>query len=102
MSTLTTADIQKMADLSKLELPKETLSVLTARLENVLKLVAKMDDVDTQNVEPLAHPFNATQPLREDVVSEKNQRELFQQHAPCVEAGLYIVPKFIESEIESE
>ena len=98
MSTLTAADIQKMADLSKLALPPEKLPALTARLENVLKLVAKMNDVDTQNIEPLAHPLNATQPLREDIVSEKNQRDLFKQHAPQVEAGLYIVPKFMESE----
>lgn len=98
MSTLTAADIQKMADLSKLELPKEKLPTLIARLENILALVKKMDDANTQNVEPLAHPFNATQPLREDIVTEKNQRELFQQNAPQVEAGLYIVPKFMESE----
>ena len=96
MSTLTTAEIQKMAELSKLTLPINTLPVLTARLENVLTLVKKMDGVNTRNIEPLAHPFNATQPLRDDIVSEKNQRDLFQQNAPQVEAGLYIVPKFME------
>ncbi|HLB56639.1 MAG TPA: Asp-tRNA(Asn)/Glu-tRNA(Gln) amidotransferase subunit GatC [Coxiellaceae bacterium] len=96
MSKLTTTDIQKMAELSKLALQPEKLPALTACLENILNLVKKMDAVDTKNVAPLAHPFNATQPLREDIVSEKNQRELFQQNAPCVEAGLYIVPKFME------
>ncbi len=98
MSKLTTADIQKMAELSKLELSQEKLPALITRLENVLTLVAKMDNVDTQNVEPLAHPFNATQPLREDIITEKNQRELFQQNAPDVKEGLYIVPKFMETE----
>lgn len=98
MSELTTADLQKMAELSKLELSTEKLPVLTARLENVLKLVAKMDRIDTKNVEPLAHSFETTQPMRADVITEKNQRELFQQNAPSVEAGLYIVPKFVESE----
>lgn len=98
MSTLTIAEVQKIAELSKLELPADKLSVLTTRLENVLALVKKMDDANTQQVEPLAHPFNATQPLRDDIVSEENQRDLFQQNAPRVEAGLYIVPKFVESE----
>src|SRR3990167_8794784 len=84
MSTLTADDIQKMAELSKLELPTEKLPALTACLENILVLVKKMDAVNTQNVEPLAHPFNATQPFRDDVVTEKNQRELFQQNAPFV------------------
>lgn len=98
MSALTAADVQKIAELSKLDLPTEKLPALTARLENILVLVKKMDTVNTENVEPLAHSFNATQPLRDDVITEKNQRELFQQNAPQVEAGLYIVPKFLESE----
>ncbi|EKD77355.1 MAG: Aspartyl/glutamyl-tRNA amidotransferase subunit C [uncultured bacterium] len=98
MSTLTTADIQKMAELSKLALPTEKLPTLTVRLENVLTLVKKMNDANTHNTEPLAHPLNAIQPLRDDIVSEKNQRDLFQQNAPTVEAGLYIVPKFVEAE----
>ena len=99
MSTvLTSSDIQKIADLSKLELSDHKLSELTQSLENILTLVKKMDAIDTRTVEPLAHPFHATQPLREDVVSEKNQRDLFQKNAPYVEAGLYIVPKFVESE----
>lgn len=97
-NTLTTADLQKIAELSKLTLPNDKTAVLTERLENILTLVNKMDDVDTQNIQPLAHSFHAAQPLREDVVTEKNQRDLFQQNAPKVEAGLYIVPKFLETE----
>lgn len=98
MSTLSPQDIQKITELSKLELPAEKISAVTNSLENILKLVEKMNAIDTDHVEPLAHPFNATQPLRADVVTEKNQRDLFQQNAPSVESGLYIVPKFVESE----
>lgn len=98
MSTLTIADIQKMADLSKLTLPDDQLPILKTRLEDVLALVKKMDAVNTETIKPLAHPFDATQPLRDDIVTEKNQRDLFQQNAPQVEAGLYLVPKFVESE----
>lgn len=98
MSTLTPQDIQKITELSKLELPAEKIPAITNSLENILKLVEKMNAVDTGQVEPLAHPFDATQPLRADVVTEKNQRDLFQQNAPSVESGLYIVPKFVESE----
>ena len=98
MSTLTLQDIQKMSELSKLELPAEKIPAITNSLENILTLVEKMNAIDTSQVEPLAHPFNATQPLRMDVVTEKNQRDLFQQNAPSVESGLYIVPKFVEAE----
>lgn len=98
MSTLTPQDIQKITELSKLELSAEKEPAVRNSLENILKLVEKMNAIDTSSVEPLAHPFDATQPLRADTVTEKNQRDLFQQNAPCVESGLYIVPKFVEAE----
>lgn len=98
MSTLSATDIQRIAELSKLHISNEQLTPLTHQLENILNLVKKMDDAKTQNVVPLAHPFNATQPLRADIISENDQRDLFQQNAPHVEAGLYIVPKYMESE----
>lgn len=55
-----------------------------------------MNAVDTDNVMPMAHPQDAFQRLREDVVTEENQREHFQEIAPEVENGLYLVPQVIE------
>lgn len=98
VSTLTVSEIQKIADLSKLQLNEQQLPTLMHSMENILTLVKKMDALDTKSVEPLAHPFNATQPLRADIVTEKNERDVFQRCAPRVEAGLYIMPKFVESE----
>ena len=96
MSTLSRSDVEKIADLSKLALANDKLAALTHSLDNILSLVKKMDSINTQSVEPLAHPFEATQPLRTDNITETNQRELFQKNAPRVESGLYIVPKFVE------
>lgn len=98
MSTPTKADIEKIADLSKLQFSSEKIDSFSHSLGDILTLVNKMDALDTKNVEPLAHPLNVTQPLRADIVSEHNQREAFQAHAPNVVSGLYIVPKFVESE----
>jgi aspartyl-tRNA(Asn)/glutamyl-tRNA(Gln) amidotransferase subunit C len=55
-----------------------------------------MRRVDTAGVEPMAHPLDATQRLRADVVTEADQRKLYQSVAPAVEGGLYLVPKVIE------
>lgn len=96
MSTLSASDIQKIAELAKLHIPAEKLPTLTKDLHNILDLVEKMDREDTTQVKPLAHPIDVAQPLREDHITENNQRELFQQNAPQALAGLYIVPKFIE------
>lgn len=57
-----------------------------------------MNQVDTTDIEPLAHPLDIPQRLREDKVTEPNLRDKFQAIAPQVESGLYLVPKVIEDE----
>jgi aspartyl-tRNA(Asn)/glutamyl-tRNA(Gln) amidotransferase subunit C len=58
--------------------------------------VEHLEEVDTTSVVPLAHPLDAVQRLRADEVTETDEREIFQAHAPLTEAGLYLVPKVIE------
>lgn len=98
MSTLNTTDINKIANLAKLTFPEQEHHLLVEKLNKILALVAQMDRVDTSKTPVLAHPADITQPLRDDVVTETNQRDLFQKIAPQVEAGLYIVPAVIETE----
>jgi aspartyl-tRNA(Asn)/glutamyl-tRNA(Gln) amidotransferase subunit C len=65
-------------------------------LTSVLDLVEQMQSVDTNGVEPLSHPLEAKQRLRDDVVTEENRREAFLANAPQTEAGLFLVPKVID------
>ncbi len=95
---ITITDIQKIADLAKLSFSAEKLASFVHTQKDILSLIKKMDGLDTSDIAPLAHPLSVTQPMRADAVTESNQRELFQRNAPQVEAGLYIVPKFVESE----
>ena len=97
---LTPQDIGRIAHLARLELaPQESERMLT-QLNGFFDIAERMRAVDTQGVEPLAHPVAAIQDvqlrLREDVASEPNQREANQQSAPAVERGLFLVPKVIE------
>ncbi len=94
--SLTPEDVRKIAHLARLDLSEEDSTRYTAQLSNILHFIAHMDKVDTSNIAPLAHPFDATQRLREDVVTEPNLRDKYQKIAPQVEAGLYLVPKVIE------
>jgi aspartyl-tRNA(Asn)/glutamyl-tRNA(Gln) amidotransferase subunit C len=96
--SFTTADVEKLAELAKLNVTKDQLDSLTNDLSRILELVEKMDQEDTKDIPPLAHPLESSQPLRTDAISEANQRELFQKNAPQVQAGLYIVPQFVETE----
>ena len=90
------SDVEKIAHLARLGLNDADLPQTTATLNSILGLIDAMQAVDTEGVEPLAHPLEATQRLRADVVTETNQREAYQAIAPAVESGLYLVPKVIE------
>ena len=89
-------EITKIANLAKLNISDEQMGDYEQRLSSILDLVEQMNSVDTTGVEPMAHPLHMTQRLREDVVTEENQREHFQEHAPSIEKGLFVVPKVIE------
>ena len=66
------------------------------QLNDILAMVDQMKAVDTEGVEPMSHPQEVNQRLRDDVVTEDDPREEFQKVAPRVEDGLYLVPKVIE------
>ena len=67
-----------------------------SQLSGIFDLIAEMQAVDTQGIAPMSHAQDVSQRLREDTVTETNQRKLFQSIAPQVEAGLYLVPQVIE------
>jgi aspartyl-tRNA(Asn)/glutamyl-tRNA(Gln) amidotransferase subunit C len=94
--SLIRADVEKIAWLARLSLDDSDIPVYTRQLSRILDLVDQLDTVDTVDIEPLAHPLELTARLREDRITEQNQREEFQRIAPRVEAGLYLVPKMIE------
>lgn len=89
-------DVEKIAHLARIAIAEDDIPGYATSLSSILELVEQMDAVDTENVVPMAHPHAAYQRLREDVVSEENQREHFQKMTPNVENGLYLVPKVLD------
>jgi len=100
--SLTSSDITRIAQLARLRLGPAESERMRERINSFFTLVEQMRAIDTTGVEPLAHPTMhlacgaAALRLREDVVSEPDQREANQQSAPAVEGGLFLVPKVIE------
>ena len=93
---LSLEDVQRIAHLARLELRADAAAAMQQQLNGILAMIDEMRAVDTANVEPMSHPQDVTQSLREDRVTESDQREAFQAIAPQVEHGLYLVPKVIE------
>ncbi|ANG62036.1 asparaginyl/glutamyl-tRNA amidotransferase subunit C [Marinobacterium aestuarii] len=90
------SDVEKIAHLARLQIREEEVPGYTQTLSDILALVDQLQATDTTDVEPMAHPLDAVQRLRADVVSETNQREQLQSVAPAVENGLFLVPRVIE------
>jgi len=90
------ADVKKIAHLARVDVGDEQMDSIAKDLSNILNLVEQMSVVDTEGVEPMAHPLHMAQRLRSDEVTETDARELFQSIAPQTDEGLYLVPKVIE------
>ncbi|MDH5179709.1 MAG: Asp-tRNA(Asn)/Glu-tRNA(Gln) amidotransferase subunit GatC [Gammaproteobacteria bacterium] len=94
--SLDSADVKKIAHLARLAVDEQDIPGYAHNLSNILALVEQMSAVSTDNVTPMAHPLDEIQRLRDDVVTENDQRDHFQQAAQQVEDGLYLVPQVIE------
>lgn len=97
---LTKDDIARIANLARLELSDVESERMLSQMNNFFGIVEKMQAVDTSGVMPLSHPVAAIQEitlrLRDDVISEPDNREANQLSAPAVEKGYFLVPKVIE------
>jgi aspartyl-tRNA(Asn)/glutamyl-tRNA(Gln) amidotransferase subunit C len=97
---LTPADVSRIAHLARLELQPAESEAMLGQLNEFFRIVEQMSAVDTRGVEPLYTPLSAVHAvalrLRDDVVTEVDERERNQASAPAVEDGLFLVPKVIE------
>ena len=93
-------DVRRIAHLARLELQPAEEQAMLQQLNGFFAIVEQMSAVETTGVEPLYTPLAAVQAaalrLREDVVTEVDERAANQLSAPAVEDGLYLVPKVIE------
>ena len=97
---LTPADVSRIAHLARLDLQPAESDAMLGQLNGFFRVVEQMSAVDTRGVEPLYTPLAAVHDaalrLRDDLVTEVDQRAAHQVSAPAVEDGLYLVPKVIE------
>ncbi len=93
-------DVKRIAHLSHLAISEDEAHTTLEQLQKVFNLVEQMQSVNTDGIEPLAHPIEQimtiAQPLRDDVVTELDQRDAYMKNAPAEHDGLFLVPKVIE------
>lgn len=93
---LTQSDVERIAHLARLDIDERESKIFSDSLSEILALIEEMNAVDTSSIEPMAHPQDVGLRLREDAATETDQRTEFQEIAPAIENGLYVVPKVVE------
>jgi len=93
-------DLKRIARLARIAVSEAEMAPLQSQLNGIFGLIDALQAVATQGITPLAHPLDVVQHLpqrlREDRVTEPDQRAANMANAPAVEAGLFLVPKVIE------
>ena len=90
------SEIAYISSLSKLKMEDIEIDNFTRQISDILEMIQQLEKVDTDGIEPMAHPLNMKQRLRMDEVTEESQRDLYQENAVEVEQGFYKVPKVID------
>ena len=95
--SLTRQDVEKIAHLARLSITSQEMPVYVSSLSSIVDFVDELSQADVGGVLPMAHPLDGQhQRMRADVVSESDHHQKYQENAPAVTAGLYVVPRVIE------
>lgn len=94
--SISKSDVERVARLARIGIEPHEAERYSIDLSNILTLVEQMNKIDTEGIQPMAHPQDITLRLRDDEVKEVNKRDQFQAIAPAVNQGLYLVPKVID------
>lgn len=89
-------DIEKLAMLARIELSEEEKTALSAQVADILGFFQKLQEVDVSGITPMAHPFEAAAPLREDEAAESWKPERSLANAPASRDNQVVVPKVVE------
>jgi len=89
-------EVTRIARLARIDIDAAAAEDVRAKLDAIFTLINELLAIDTTGIEPMAHAQDVTLPMRDDAVTEVDRHALYQQSAPAVADGLYLVPKVIE------
>ena len=95
MTKISSSDVRKVAQLSRLELPDDQIQTYTEQLEEILSYVDQLQEIDTENIPPTTRAVEVVNAMREDIVEVSCSREDLLNQAPQREGDFYRVPKIL-------
>lgn len=94
--SLALEDVYRIADLAHVEITDDQAKSMLGELNDIFKMIERIQAVDTKGVEPMMHPHDGYERLREDKVAFGNDRENNMKNAPEVYEGLFLVPRVVD------
>ena len=94
--SLTLADVHRTAQLARIQISDEQARATAAQLNDIFAMIEQIAQVDTTDVEPMTHPLDGVQRLREDAVEPSLPLDELLRNAPAQRDGLFLVPRVIE------
>ena len=94
--TISKKDIEKIAYLARINISQSEIEKLERKLDGIMSLIDKMQSINTENIQPMSHALDISQPLRKDEVTDYDLRKKILPLAPETEESLFIVPQVIE------
>ncbi len=88
--------VETISYLARLKLDKDKKEKITKDLKNIINFVTELQDLDTENVAPLANPLEKVAPKRKDSVTSRSRKEAFLSNSPESDQDYFIVPKVVE------
>ena len=89
-------DLKYVAHLARLHLPEKEIEHFTVQLEEILKYINKLKQVDITNIEPTSHVFPQKNVFRQDELKPSLPIKEVLKNAPSKEGDFFKVPKVIE------
>ncbi len=94
---LSREDVLHVANLAHIDLSDEQVQKMQGELNDIFGMIEEIRAVDTEGVEPMMHPHDGAEKLREDVVTETDIREKALVNAPETGEDMFLVPQYVES-----
>jgi aspartyl-tRNA(Asn)/glutamyl-tRNA(Gln) amidotransferase subunit C len=98
MARIDRAEVERIAELARLELAPDEAERMTAELAAILGYVEQLDALDTRAVEPTSHPLPLRTPLREDRAEPPLAPERAVANAPAHDGFAFVVPKVLDED----
>lgn len=88
--------VSYVANLSRIKLDENEISEMQSQMSEIVNYMDILNQLDTENIEPLSHIFNITNVMRDDEVSDSYEREEILKNAPAHTEEAFIVPKTVD------